>query len=395
MPVPEHCDLSFGPLAWRPMALSLDEQLAALPPDVQAMLAHHRFDAERFKRLAGRLSTESAEDNFVKGKISAPREADLDKLPEAGSPEYEKLRELGEAALSEGRVALLVLAGGMATRMGGVIKALVDAIPGKSFLDLRRAEMRALERRYGVAPPLWLMTSNSTDAGIRAALGDDCDGQSIATFTQHLSLRITPSGNVFFDKKGQPSEHAPGHGDLPDALRESGLLAAFVQRGGKVIMITNIDNMGGTLDPAAIGFHLAHGKPVTAEVVDKLPSDRGGIPAYVDDTLCILEEFRIPPSFDPATVRVFATNVFYVDAPTLLHLDMNWSYFTVHKKVDDQPVVQFERLVNEITSTLPTAFVHMPRNGAVSRFLPVKDNDELARRVPEILAVARARGIIS
>ncbi len=377
------------------MALSLDEQLAALPPDVQAMLAHHRFDADRFKRLAGRLSTESAEDNFVKGKISAPSDADLDKLPATGSPEYEKLRELGETALREGRVALLVLAGGMATRMGGVIKALVDAIPGKSFLDLRRAEMRALERRYGVAPPLWLMTSNSTDAGIRAALGDDLDGQTIATFTQHLSLRVTPAGNVFFDKKGQPSEHAPGHGDLPDALRESGLLGSFVKRGGKVIMITNIDNMGGTLDPAAIGYHLAHGKPVTAEVVDKLPSDRGGIPAYVGDKLCILEEFRIPPSFDPATVRVFATNVFYLDAPSLLSLDMKWTYFTVHKKVDDQPVVQFERLVNEITSIKPTAFLHMPREGAISRFLPVKDNDELARRVPEILAVARARGIVS
>ncbi len=377
------------------MALSLDEQLAALPPDVQAMLAHHRFDAERFKRLAGRLTTESAEDNFVKGKISAPHEEDLGKLPAPGSPEYERLRELGETALREGRVALLVLAGGMATRMGGVIKALVDAIPGKSFLDLRRAEMRALERRYGVAPPLWLMTSNSTDAGIRAALGDDLDGESIATFTQHLSLRVTPAGNVFLDKKGQPSEHAPGHGDLPDALRESGLLSAFVKRGGKVIMMTNIDNMGGTLDPAAIGFHLAHGKPVTAEVVDKLPSDRGGIPAYLDDKLCILEEFRIPPSFDPAKVRVFATNVFYLDAPMLLGLDMNWTYFTVHKKVDDQPVVQFERIVNEVTCAQPTAFLHMPRDGAMSRFLPVKDNDELARRVPEILAVARARGIVS
>src|ERR1700710_291033 len=98
-------------------------------------------------------------------------------------------------------------------------------------------------------------------------------------------------------------------------------------------MIKNIDNMGGTLDPAAIGYHLAHGKPVTAEVVDKLPSDRGGIPAYLDDKLCILEEFRIPPSFDPATVRVFATNVFYLDAAMLQDLDMQWSYFTVHKKV--------------------------------------------------------------
>jgi UTP--glucose-1-phosphate uridylyltransferase len=377
------------------MALSLDEQLAALPPDVQAMLAHHRFDAARFKQLASRLGSQSAQDNFVKGKISPPHSEDLARLPAPGSAQYHALVELGESALREGRVALLVLAGGMATRMGGVIKALVDAVPGKSFLDLRRAEMRAVERRYGSAPPLWLMTSHSTDAGIREALGDELDGQSIATFTQHLSLRLTPTGQVFFDKKGQPSEHAPGHGDLPDALRESGLLEAFVKRGGKVIMMCNIDNMGGTLDPAAIGFHLAHGKPVTAEVVDKLPTDRGGIPAYVDDTLCILEEFRIPPSFDPKTVRVFATNVFYFDAEALLHLDMKWSYFTVNKKVDDQPVVQFERLVNEVTSVLPTAYLHMPRDGVASRFLPVKDNDELAARVPEILAVARARGIIS
>ncbi|HEX3776205.1 MAG TPA: UTP--glucose-1-phosphate uridylyltransferase [Polyangiaceae bacterium] len=377
------------------MALSLDEQLAKLPPDVQATLQHHRFDPARFKRLAQRLVSESAEDNFVKGKIRAPKPEDLARLPNWDDPEYARLRELGAEALAHGQVALLVLAGGMATRMGGVIKALVEAVPGRTFLDLRRAEVRALERRYQAVPPLWLMTSHSTDAGIRAALGDDLDGHTIATFTQHLSLRVTPSGDIFFDEKGRPSEHAPGHGDLPDALKESGLLDAFVKRGGKVIMVSNIDNLGGTLDPVVIGFHLAHGKPVTSEVVDKLPSDRGGIPAYVDDTLCVLEEFRIPPSFDPASVRVFNTNVFHFDAKAILDLDIPWTYFTVRKKVGDQPVVQFERLVNEVTSYLPTAYLHMPRDGATSRFLPVKDNEELAARVPEILAAARARGIIS
>jgi UTP--glucose-1-phosphate uridylyltransferase len=376
------------------MALSLDEQLAKLPPDVQATLAHHRFDAERFKRLAGRLLNESAEDNFVKGTITPPRPEDLQRLPAWNDPEYERLRELGAQALASGQVALLVLAGGMATRMGGVIKALVEAVPGHSFLDLRRAEVRAIERRYQAVPPLWLMTSDATDAGIRAALGDDLDGHTIATFTQHLSLRVTPAGDVFFDETGRPSEHAPGHGDLPDALRESGLLEAFVKRGGKVIMISNIDNMGGTLDPVVIGFHLAHGKAVTSEVVDKLPSDRGGIPAYVGDRLVVLEEFRIPPSFDPASVRVFNTNVFHLDARAILELDIPWTYFTVKKKVGDKSVVQFERLVNEVTSYLTTAYLHMPRDGAASRFLPVKDNEELAVRVPEILAVARARGIL-
>jgi hypothetical protein len=66
----------------------------------------------------------------------------------------------------------------------------------------------------------------------------------------------------------------------------------------------------------------------------------------------------------------------------------------VKKKVGADAVVQFERLVNEVTSHLPTAYLHVPRSGPTSRFLPAKDNDELAQRQGEILAVARARGIV-
>ncbi|HVR62947.1 MAG TPA: UTP--glucose-1-phosphate uridylyltransferase [Polyangia bacterium] len=372
----------------------LGEQLAGLSPELRAKLASHGFDAQRFLRLAERFRGETPEANFVKGRLAPPRASDVSRLPEPDSAEYARLRDAGARVLREGRVALLVLAGGMATRMGGVIKALVDAVPGHSFLDLRLAEVGAIGQQYGRTPPLWLMTSDATDAGIRAALGPALDGRALATFQQHLSLRLTPDGNIFFDEAGQPSEYAPGHGDLPDALRESGLLQAFVDRGGQVVMVSNIDNMGGLLDPALIGFHLGHGKPVTCELVAKLPSDRGGIPAYVDSTLCVLEEFRIPPTFDPKIVPVFNTNVFHFDARALLALDMPWSFFTVRKKLGAHAVVQFERLINEVTSYLPTAYLEVPREGAASRFLPVKDNDELAKRQPEIEAVMRARGIL-
>jgi UTP--glucose-1-phosphate uridylyltransferase len=380
-----------NPPASRP---SLDEQLARLSPETRALLSRYHFDAELLRRLAARLVNETGEDNFVKGALAAPKAGDIERLPEADTPEHHRLHARGARALEQGKVALLVLAGGMATRMGGVIKALIDAVPGKSFLDMRRAEARAVAHRHGARPPFWLMTSRATDAGIREALGEELDGRSVATFTQHISLRLTPNGDIFLDDSGQPSDYAAGHGDLPDAVRESGLLAGFVERGGQVVMVANIDNLGGTLDPAVIGFHLEHGRPVTCELVDKLPSDRGGIPASVDGRLCVLEEFRIPPGFDPQTVRVFNTNVFHFDAAALLALDMPWSYFAVKKKVGDQPVVQFERLLGEVTSHLPTAYLHVPREGAASRFLPVKDNEELTRREPEILAVARASGIL-
>jgi UTP--glucose-1-phosphate uridylyltransferase len=373
---------------------TLEAQLAALPADIQKTLAENGFNAARLIELAKPLQNGVPADNFVKGALTPPTATDVVQLPAPGTAEHARLTALGEAALRRGEYALVVLAGGMATRMGGVVKALVDAIPGKSFLDLRLREVEVLRERHGALPPLWLMTSQSTDEKIRAALGRHLAGDDVATFRQELSLRLTPNGQLFFGADGRPSEHAPGHGDLPDALKRSGLLQRFVERGGKTLMMSNVDNLGGTIDPLILGFHLAHGLPVTSEVVDKLGSDRGGIPVRVDDKPCVLEEFRIPPSFDPATVRVFNTNVFHFDAKALLELDMPWTFFTVTKKVEGQTVIQFERLVNEVTSALPTKYLHLPRTGPHSRFLPVKDNEELAARVPEIQELAKAHGWI-
>jgi UTP--glucose-1-phosphate uridylyltransferase len=360
---------------------SLREQLALLDPEVRARLDQYHFDAERLITLGERLKRGEDDDGVIRGSVEPPLPGDVVELPDAGTPEYRELEALGEAALRESSVALVVLAGGMATRMGGVVKALVEALPGRTFLDLRLAELDALGRRFGKKPPLWLMTSDATDAKIRSALGSQLSGDEIATFTQYLSLRLLPNGELFLDEHGRPSEHAPGHGDLPDALKESGLLQRFVERGGKTLMITNLDNLGGALEPVVIGFHLSHGKPLTSEV-------------GVDGVLRVLEEFRIPPSFDPSRVRVFNTNTFHVGARELLELHMDWRFFTVKKQVDGEPVIQFERIVNEITDKLPTQYLHMPRVGPMSRFLPVKDHEELERRRGEIELVARARGLL-
>jgi UTP--glucose-1-phosphate uridylyltransferase len=374
---------------------ALAEQLDKLPPEVTQRLLNHGFDRARLERLGAALARGEIDRGVVTGRIEPPASGDVVELPARGTPEHRELEERGAAALRRGEVALVVLAGGMATRMGGVVKALVEALPGKTFLDLRLAEVAMLAQRFGVAPPLWLMTSAATDAGIKAALGSRRDGERIATFTQHLSLRLTRDGSLFLDAEGRPSEHAPGHGDLPDALKQSGLLQRFVDRGGTTLLIANLDNLGGTLDPAVLGFHLAHGSPVTSEVVDKLADDRGGIPVRVDGKLRVLEEFRIPSSFDPSSVRVFNTNTFHVNARALLELDMEWRFFAVEKKVDGTPVVQFERIVNEITDVLPTVYLRPPRTGPEARFLPVKDPEELERRRSEIELVVRARGILA
>jgi UTP--glucose-1-phosphate uridylyltransferase len=374
---------------------SLAQALDALPADIQELLRRYRFDRAHFERLAARLTSGTAADNHVRGKISPPLPEDVVELPSRGAPERDRLGKLGVECLSRGECALLVMAGGMATRMGGLVKALAEALPGRTFLDLRRAEVSALERRVGRPPPFWLMTSHATDANIREALGARLDGDRVGVFTQCLSLRLTPEGGLYLDAEGRPSEYAPGHGDLVDALRDSGLLARFVERGGRAVMVANIDNLGATLDPVVLGWHLDHGAPASCEVVDKVGSDRGGIPVRLDGRPVVLEEFRIPPSFDPAAVKVFNTNTFHFDARALLDLRMDWTYFLVKKTVGPEPVIQFERLLGEVTSGLETRFLRLPRLTPDSRFLPVKDPEELVLRRPEIMSALTARGILA
>src|SRR5262249_21348243 len=153
-----------------------------------------------------------------------------------------------------------------------------------------------------------------------------------------LSVRLTPDGSLFLDTEGRPSLYAPGHGDVVDALRDSGLLAEFVSAGGSTVMVTNLDNLGGTLDEAILGVHLSAGAKVTSEVIDRSDADRGGVVLRREGRLTVLEELRLPPTFDVTSAPVFNINTFHFDAASLLELRPPWTYFAVKKKVEGADV---------------------------------------------------------
>ena len=374
--------------------MNLHDQLTALPPPILARLAARGFDPRQLEAWAAMIGKDRDLRNRLAGEVEPPHPGDLADVPAPGSAEWEAYAARGREALARGEVALCVLAGGMATRMGGVVKALVEALPGRSFLDLRLGENAHLSQVAGQRVPLWMMTSEATEGPIRDALGDRLDPEYLTTFEQFVSLRLTPEGLLFHDEQGQPSVYCTGHGDLPDALRQGGLCQRFVARGGKTVWIANIDNLGATVDPVVLGFHLAHGAPLTVELVDKVGSDRGGGPVRWNGRRVVTEEFRLPVGFDPASVPVFNTNTFLVDAAALASFSMRWTYVEVEKNIHDRRAVQFERILGEITAGLEPRLLRVPRSGSLSRFLPVKDVPELDRRRPEIEILARERGMI-
>jgi len=357
---------------------------------VAAVLDEFGFDGPQFERLRARVASGelSEESNLVRGDLEPPSADDLTPLPAPGEPDYESARAAGLEALRTGEVAQVVLAGGMATRFGGVVKAVLEAVDGMSFLEAKLSQTSSLERAVGATVPVALMTSFATDETIRAHVAARELGDPYV-FHQFVSLRLEPSGELFRESDGSASLYAPGHGDLFRAARGAGVVDAFRERGVRVVTVSNVDNLGARVDPVVVGAHLLAGRPLTCEVARK-EGDMGGAPIRVDGRLQLVEGPRFPPGFDQEQVPVFNTNTALLSLDALdADYDLTWLY--VVKEVDGREAVQLERLYHEVSAFVPATYLVVPRRGPQGRFQPIKTPSDLERErdtLRELVAVS-------
>ena len=346
------------------------------------MLERFGFDPVVFERLrkrvaAGELSLSS---NVVVGRVEPPDAGDVKALPAPGSPTRDEAREVGIEALRSGRVAQVVLAGGMATRFGGVVKGAVEALDGRSFLSWKLGETARLGNALGVEIPVALMTSFQTEDATREHVAG-LEVPAPTWFAQFVSLRLTERGDLFLDG-GRPSPYAPGHGDLLGAIRRSGTLAALRDRGVEHLAVSNVDNLGARLDPVVLGMHVLAGRSMTAEVSGK-EGDLGGAPARVDGRLGLLEGPQFPPAFDQERIPVFNTNTTTLVLEAVdREFDLPWLY--MRKSVAGRPAVQLERLYHHVSWELETTYLEVPRSGPRGRFFPIKEPHDRERAQPAL-----------
>jgi len=210
------------------------------------------------------------------------------------------------------------------------------------------------------------------DAEVKSHMSTLSFKGDVKMFQQYQSVRLTPDNRLHLEDD-EPSFYPCGHGDVIPALKESGVLDEFIAGGGKYIMIVNVDNVLAGLDPSLIGHHIKANKPVTCEVVEKLPTDTGGLLCDVAGTNQIVEQFRIMGNVDMSQFTWLNTNSMIVDA-NLAFEEVRWSWHRVKKNVDGKLVVQYERLLQDLTSTFQTSYVEVPR---YSHFMPIKTTADL------------------
>jgi UTP--glucose-1-phosphate uridylyltransferase len=354
-----------------PMAGGAQRTLDEVDDASRAVLERFGFDQERFEGLRRQLAdgSLSARSNVVRGTVEPPSELDIALAPEPGTARFEEAAAAGRAAIRRGEVAQVVLAGGMATRFGGVVKGVVEAVDGRTFLDWKLGETARLARELEARIPVAVMTSFATDTETRAHVAA-LDVPEPLWFSQFVAPRLTPSGGIFRDAEGNASLHGPGHGDLVEALQQSGVLETLAGRGIRVVLVSNVDNLGARVDPVVVGEHLLGGLPVTVEVAVKR-GDTGGAPARVDGRLVLVEGPRFPDGFDQETIPVFNTNTVAFDLEALRGTyPLEW--MVAVKDVEGVAAVQLERLFHEVTWFLDARFLEVPRTGPRGRFFPIK-----------------------
>lgn len=357
-------------------------------------LSNHRFDRAAFLRAQARIARGDLcpQTSVITAAIEPA--TGLTRMAEGG-PEAATLRTLGETALRAGEVAVLVLNGGMATRFGGVVKGVVEVFDDRTFLALKAEDIRRARRTFGAPLPLVLMNSfNTHEASMAHVVSHDRFGlgrEGLLAFEQSISLRLNRDGSLFITNDNRPSYHTPGHGDLFGSLRRSGMLHRLIDRGLHYLLVSNVDNLGATVDPVVLGHHIASRCAMTVEVTEKRRTasgnwDRGGAPAKVDGRVQIVEGFRFPPQFAQETLPTFSTNNM-VFTTAALERDIPLPHHMVRKTVDDRPAFQLESIASEASGVyadgrpiLPLLLLLVPRDAEASgRFYPMKEPRDLTQ----------------
>ena len=182
--------------------------------------------------------------------------------------------EAGERALRDGRVGLLLVAGGQGTRLGfsGPKGAYpIGPVSGKTIFEFHAEKLRNLQRRYGCALPWYIMVSNSNHASTRAFFEENAyfglDEANVFFFQQRMVPCVDEQGKFMLDEPDRLAMNPNGHGGTIPAVVENGIAQDAAGRGVDIFSYFQVDNWAVKVaDPCFIGYHVLRQAQMSSKV---------------------------------------------------------------------------------------------------------------------------------
>ncbi|XP_015790913.1 UDP-N-acetylhexosamine pyrophosphorylase [Tetranychus urticae] len=253
-----------------------------------------------------RESTEdkSANKQIEDDLLEPPGDSIHSGVPKCSPDELEKLRERGLQEISEGNVAVLLMAGGQGTRLGvdypkGMYS--VGLPSGKSLYQLQGERIRRVEelasQKWGKKSsiPWYIMTSEHTKTATEEFFASNnyfgLSRDNVIIFEQGTLPCFTFDGKIIMDKPYKIARSPDGNGGLYRSLDETGVLLDMDKRGIKYTHVYGVDNILVKLaDPTFIGYCVTKKAAAGAKVVEKSsPTEAVGIICKVQGKFKVVE----------------------------------------------------------------------------------------------------------
>ncbi|XP_050736828.1 UTP--glucose-1-phosphate uridylyltransferase-like isoform X2 [Eriocheir sinensis] len=346
-------------------------------------------DFDGFEKLFGRFINESGP------SVEWDR---IQRLPDSAVIKYSELTQPGGSLTKDllDKLVVVKLNGGLGTSMGCQgPKSIIPVRSELTFLDLTVQQIEHLNKTYGSSVPLVLMNSFNTEEDTQKVVRK-YQGFQVKTYTFNQSRypRINKESLMPIAKTSGPDTdleawYPPGHGDFYLSFKNSGLLQEFINQGKEYVFISNIDNLGATVDLGILSFLLAgenSGKcEFLMEVTDKTRADvKGGTLIQYEDKLRLLEIAQVPKEHvddfkSVKTFKIFNTNNLWIKLSAVNQVleegTIDMEVIINHKHLDNGlNIIQLEQAVGAAVKSFNGAVgLNVPR----SRFLPVKKTDDL------------------
>ncbi|MCR4797793.1 MAG: UDPGP type 1 family protein [Lachnospiraceae bacterium] len=214
----------------------------------------------------------------------------------------EEFTEEGLKAIREGKLAAVLLAGGMGTRLG------FDK-PKGSFIIGETMELSIFECLFhnlmevtdmaGVLIPIYVMTSEKNHEDTVLFFEEEnyfgYDPAYVHFFTQDMAPAVDYDGKLLLEEKGRLATSPNGNGGWFSSLYKAGLVEDLHSRGVEFLNIFAVDNVLQRIaDPAFLGAVILSGKDGGSKVVRKVsPDERVGVLCSEDGHPSIVEYYEM------------------------------------------------------------------------------------------------------
>ncbi len=211
---------------------------------------------------------------------------------------------VGEQALRDGKVAMVLVAGGQGTRLGfDLPKGMypLGPVSNRTLFQIHFEKVLALGNYFGSTIPLFVMTSPATHEPSVAFLQQHqrfgIAEEDLKIFCQGTMPAVdSATGKIILSAKGELFTAPDGHGGTVAALHQHGCLQAMKQRGIEHVFYCQVDNpLVQICDPLTIGYHVLSESEMTTQACPKRHAEQkvGNI-VEIDSKVQIIEYSDLP-----------------------------------------------------------------------------------------------------